>query len=142
MTVLKSLGEFLSVTKYLILFNFLILGVKIDANILSFLEIHDYNLIGLNLQNTVIIHSLINNNNFSFLVDLSLIDKFTKKINSFTERQSETLNSEDMINQVNSILERVYESKSFYMLENHDILLASSKSSGIFKETRKLLEGI
>lgn len=129
-------------TKYLILFNFLIIGVKIDASILSFLEIDDNNIIGLNIQNSVIIHSLINNNNLSFLVDLSLIEKFTKKINSFTERQNQTLNSDDTINKVNSILERVYESKSFYMLENHDVLLASSKTSGIFKETRKLLEGI
>jgi len=130
------------VTKYLILFNFLIIGVKIDASILSFLEIDDNNILGLNIQNSVIIHSLINNNNLSFLVDLSLIEKFTKKINSFTERQNQTLNSDDTINKVNSILERVYESKSFYMLENHDVLLASSKTSGIFKETRKLLEGI
>jgi hypothetical protein len=93
------------------------------------------------LDNSVIIHSLINQNNFSLLIDLGIIEKFTNKLSSFIEKQSGTLTS-DELNVINSVLENVYESKNYFMLDNHDILSASSKSSGMFKEARKLLEGL
>jgi hypothetical protein len=135
------LTHFLNVSKYLLLFHFIVLEVKVDSNLLSFLEIQDPNLVGLSLKNTIIINSLINQSNLSLLTEWGQLENLRNKLTSFTERQNQNLTTIDL-DSINSVLEKVYQKNMFYQLDNNDILSASSKSHGLFKETRKLLEGI
>jgi len=140
-TILKSLNDFYTLTKYLLLLNFVIIGVKIDATILKFLEIDNENLVDLNIKNTIIISSFIHKNNFSFLTDLGLVESLRERINLLAETETKILSANDL-ELINTVLERVYEKNKFYMLDNYDILSASSKCDGLIKETKKLLEGI
>jgi hypothetical protein len=108
---------------------------------LKFLDINDENLIDLNLKNTIIINSVINQNNFPLLTDLGLIEKLREKINHYAGRDQKDLSQKDL-DVIIKLQDKIYDKKKFYMLENDDLLSASSNCSAIFKETRKILEGI
>jgi hypothetical protein len=136
----KSLNEFYNVSKYLLLFNFITLGVKIDNNMLKLLEIDNENLINLNLKNTIIISSLINQNNFNILTELGLVEVFRSKITSYAEREVKSLTSSEL-DLINSVIEKVYDTRKFYASENEDFLCDTNNSGRIFKEARKMLEG-
>jgi len=138
-TIVKCLNEFFNVSKYLLLFNFIILGVKIDYNMLQFLEIENENLINLNLKNTIIISSLMNQNNFNILTELGLVEIFRKKVTSHAEREAKTITSSEL-DLIKSVIEKVYDSRKFYASENQDFLSDTSSSSRIFKEARKALD--
>lgn len=133
--------DYLNLSKYLLLFQFVILGVKVDSNLLSFLEIQDNNLVGLNLKNTIIINSLINKNNFNLLSELELLDNLRNKLTSMTDKETHDLTINELY-LINTVLEHVFEKKKFYQLEDNEILSSSSKSNALFKESRKILEGI
>lgn len=138
-------SHFENCAKYLLLLYLVAYGIKIDSNILSFLKISNIDLINLNLQNSILIESLLNSSSFTYLLRSGLLSHIRNEMNKiFQKNSSKTFLPSE---QIEEIYEIIYEKKSFLKFNKSsevakDSLNVASDFNSMFKNLRKMIDNI
>ena len=124
------------------LIYFIILGVKINSNILLFLEINDENFISINLQNLILIDSIVKSQNFLIFSNLNLVDNLRNQLNELSEASKKENNSQIMKEDKEKITETIFENISFLKKGkgDYDFILAQTKFNEMLKGLKKLMD--
>ena len=120
------------------------MGVKINSNILLFLEIDDDNFISINLQNLILIDSIVKSQNFLIFSNLNLVDNLRNQLNELSEVSKKGNNSQLMKEDKEKITESIFENISFLKKGKGDcdFILAHTKFNEMFKGLKKSIDTI
>lgn len=138
-------NSFETCTKYLLLLYLVRYGITVNSEILQFLNIpksSQLNLLHLNLQNNFMIDSLINRNNFAYLVNFGLLSQIKNEMNIIFDNGANFLSKENN----EEIFEIIYESQSFLKInaksDGKNYLTVASDFNSMFKKMKKLMNDI
>ncbi len=131
------LKNFEESSKHLLLIYFIATGIKIDSNILYLLNISKQDLISVNLQNFILIDSVLKDENFPLLRNLYLLDKFREGLSKISQNRG-TLKIENK----EEILAVIFENQPLNKTGCVDFIELQRNFNLTFKELKREVQSI
>ena len=130
MQIISYLKKFEESAKHLLLIYFVASGITINSNVLYLLSINNENLISLNLQNFILIDSVLKVENFPLLKDLNIIHKLGEGLNNINQKggPQKIENKEEVLGAIfENITYRKEETEFFAVQSNFNTMLRDLK---------------
>jgi hypothetical protein len=134
--IISYLKKFEESAKHLLLIYLVASGITINSNVLYLLSINNENLISLNLQNFILIDSILKAENFHLLKDLNLIQKLGEGLNQINQKGGPL-----KIENKQEVLGAIFENIAFGK-EETDFFAVQSKFNDVFRDLKRDVDSI